>query len=781
MLKTWLGALVFTALGLSAFQPMAVADEWDARVDELLANFTTADYVGQMAQAGSYFIVNADYSLNEDAVRQYAKLKVGSYESSPLVAKSYTNDSQTYAWTAQELRDFVTRIQEITIEETGHPMVMGLDSVHGAGLLLDSVKFGQQINGAASFNPDLVYKMGQVAARDTLAAGIPWIFGPILEIAYNPLWPRVYETFGEDPHTISVMADAIVRGIQSENTTAACMKHFIAYSRSQTGHDKEGVTISDFDLLNYFMPPFKAGIDAGALTTMENYISVNGVPTIANSRMMKDLLREDLAFEGMAVSDFDEVDQQIDFHRTARSSEEAVKFTLERSSLDMSMLSYQPTFMNDTSSLLEQYPELLSRVQESARRVVKLKVKLGLYDNAYPGADNVAQVGNDDAVAAALELARESIVLLQNNDTLPLANGTSVFLTGHTADNIGYQCSGWTLTAPGIPTSHNSVHGVSIKDGLENVAGNSSITYFNGLYANGSYSNADLETAKAYAAKSEYTIVAIGEANYEEKTGDINDLALPAGQIEYVKEIAATGTKVVLVLIEGRPRLLGGVTEYVYAVIDGLVPCDLGGQAIAEIIYGQVNPSGRLPITYSKDAGNIAIPYNHRVSTQCSTGDYCEMQWDFGHGLSYTTFDYSDLTLSTYNVTSCSDTIDVSVTVTNSGSVAGKETVMLFLTQPYRSFSVPEVKMLKKFSKISLDAGTSTTVSFTLSKDDWSVYYPQIGQGLKQVAEDTDYVIAIKPETDCDVYNSTAVANPLCATFTLNTGDYPYGALPAVF
>ncbi|ETL36538.1 hypothetical protein L916_11494 [Phytophthora nicotianae] len=206
-----------------------------------------------------------------------------------------------------------------------------------------------------------------------------------------------------------------------------------------------------------------------------------------------------------------------------------------------------------------------------------------------------------------------------------------------------------------------------------------------------------------------------------------------------------------------------------------MLPCELGGQAIAEIIYGRVNPSGRMPITYPKDAGNILMPYNHLVSTQCATG-YCEMQWEFGHGLSYTDFTYSDMTLSRTNVTSITETVDVSVVVTNSGTVAGKETVMLFLTQPFRTISVPEVKQLKKFTKVDLKAGESTTVKFTLSADDWSVYYPQIGSGLKKVAEDADYVVAIKPETDCDVYNETAVANPLCATFTLQTGEHPYGS-----
>ncbi|KAK1934199.1 Lysosomal beta glucosidase [Phytophthora citrophthora] len=516
---------------------------------------------------------------------------------------------------------------------------------------------------------------------------------------------------------------------------------------------------------------------------MENYISVNGVPTIANSKLMTDLLRNDFGFDGVSVSDYAEINQLTDFHRTARSEDEATRQSLERTTLDMSMIASDDSFINGTKLLLQRSPDILSRIKTSARRVVKLKVQLGLYDNALPGEEYLGLVGNDDDVAAALDLARESIVLLQNNDsTLPLSTNASIFLTGHSADRIAYQCGGWSVSGKQTTSTYDVSddafpHGISVKGGLEAIAGNDTITYFNGLHWNGSYSDSDLAEAKELAAKSEYNIAVIGEEPYHEKTGDLDDLALPAGQIEYVKEIASTGTKIILVLFEGRPRLLGELPENVYAVIDGLLACELGGKAMAEIIYGQVNPSGRLPITYPKDAANVAIPYNHRVTTQCGDYEDCDMQWNFGHGLSYTTFDYSDLTLSTSNVTSSSESINVSVTVTNSGSIAGKEVVMLFLTQPYRSFNVPEVKLLKKFSKISLDAGASQTVKFTLTVEDWGVYYPQIGQGFKKVAEDADYVIAIKPETDCDVYNTTATANPLCATFTLATGEHPFNTL----
>ncbi|KAF4319100.1 hypothetical protein G195_007315 [Phytophthora kernoviae 00238/432] len=764
MLKSWLSAVSYTVLSLAVVNDghFTLADEWETQVDSIMANFTTIDIVGQMTEIAVYGLTNSTYQLDE------AALLLGEVDGK-------------WALTTAEMRDFVHRIQEISMEENGgHPMIYGVDAAHGNAMVTDTVFFGQQINAAATFNPDLVYEQSRITARDALAAGIPWVFDPVLDIMRNPLWPRVYETFGEDPYLISVMGVAMVRGIQSYNESAACMKHWIGYSWNPTGHDKDGVEISDFDLMNSYFPPFKAAVDAGLLTGMQNYISVNGVPVIENTKLMTTLLRDDLGFEGLMVSDYAEINHLNSFHRTARSTDEATKFSLERTSIDMSMVARDLSFTNGTNKLIKENPEIIGRLKKSVRRIIKTKLKLGLYDNPMPGAEYVDMVGNDDDVATALDLARESIVLLQNNDsTLPLRKNSSVFLTGHSAHNIGYQCGGWTLQVQGVSGNDMFSHGVSVKQGLEAVAGNSSFTYFNGLNVTGNYTDTDLATAKEYASKAEYTIAVIGEEVYEEKTGDIDDLALPAGQIEYVKELASTGTKVIVVLFEGRPRLLGDLPENVYAVINGMLACEQGGKAVAEIIYGDVNPSGRMPITYPKDSGNVLISYRHRVTTQCASGDYCEPQWTFGHGLSYTNFTYSDMNLSTTNVTSSSDSMNVSVTVTNSGSVAGKETVMLFLTQPYRSISVPEVKQLKKFSKISLEAGASETVSFELTAADWSVYYPQIGKGLKLVAEDADYVVAIKPETDCDVYNETAAANPLCATFALSTGEYPFGSLVA--
>ncbi|KAF4136770.1 Fibronectin type III-like domain [Phytophthora infestans] len=703
MLKSWFAAVCCLAVSLTG-TPFVSADEWDAQTDVIIESMDEDQLVGQMVQVAFSRFFNKDKTFDEDKFRAYAKLKIGSYLSGPWQSGSYNGK---YGWTAQEWRDVLSRAQEIVKEENdGHPFIFGIDSLHGAGFTSGAVLFGQPINGAATFNPDLAYEMGRISGRDTLAAGTPWIFGPMLEISQNPLWPRVYETFGEDPVLVSAISEALIKGIQSNNGSAACMKHWIGYSKTPTGHDKDPVTLSDLDLLNYFLPPFKAAVDAGVMSAMENYISVNGIPTIANHKLMNKLLREDLGFEGLTVSDFAEIEHLNTWHRFARTNEEAATLSIKRTSIGQQRL------------------RLHQRHQGAYRQRA-----LGLYDNAVPGADLVDQVGNDEDKAATLNSARESIVLLQNNDSvLPIPETAKVLLTGHSADNVGFQCGGWSLSQQGYSGNDMFPNGITVKDGFQAIS-NETLTYFNGLNYTGVYNESDLAQAKEYASQADYTVAVIGEHSYTEKTyGDINDLALPAGQIEYVSELASTGTKVIVVLVGGRPRLLGELPNNVHAVINAMLPCELGGQAIAEIIYGRVNPSGRMPITYPKDAGNILMPYNHLVSTQCATG-YCEMQWEFGHGLSYTDFTYSDMTLSRSNVTSITESVDVSVVVTNAGTVAGKETVMLFLTQPFRTISVPEVKQLKKFTKVDLKAGESTTVKFTLSADDWSVYYPQIGSG----------------------------------------------------
>ncbi|KAL4152370.1 hypothetical protein PRNP1_009301 [Phytophthora ramorum] len=756
MLTKWLlltAAVLQSALASSS----GSSDALDSQAQTIVDGFSTDQVIGQMCQLDISMVLNDDNSVNETLVRQYAQLGVGSYLNSPFAG-----------WNATGWRDTIKDIQTFHMDENGgHPMVYGLDSVHGAQYVDQAVMFPQQINAGASFNPELARKMGYVTGRDTAAAGISWVLGPILDISYNPLWTRTYETFGEDPYLASVLGAAYIQGVQNNSQSGACMKHFIGYSQTVTGVDREGVTISDYDLLNYHVPSFKAGIEHGAMSTMENYISVNGVPVVSSTKILNNLLRNDLDFDGVVVTDWGEVNNLQSWHRVVSTQQAAVELVIANTSLDMSMVPYSTDFIDQAKYVLSNNSDYEDRLRASAKRIVKMKLDMGLYDTPVPGADNVALVGNDDDLAEALDLARESIVLLKNDDNiLPLTNSTSVFLTGFSVDDIGYQCGGWSIYWQGTSGNDYFAHGMSVKEGIENLVGSDSVTYFNGLSDDGTYSDDDLSTAVGMASDADVIIAAIGEAPYAEKWGDIDELVLPSGQLEYVQALADTGKKVILILFEGRPRLLGLLPDSVNAVIWGGLPCEQGGQAMAEILYGEVNPSGRLPITYPKYSGHIMIPYRHRVSTQCSSGD-CEMQWDFGAGLSYTNFSYSDLKLSTDKITSQSATISVSVTVTNNGTMAGKETAMLFMIQPYRAISVPEVKMLRKFEKIELEAGASTTVMFTLTADDWSVYNPQIGSGFNQVAENGEFVVAIHPDTDCDVYNDNGITNELCANFTL--------------
>ena len=729
--------------------------------------------LGQMTQLDVSTILHPNRTLNRAVVHEHAKLNVGSYLNTPGADLNDTDSNSTYNFSPREWRELITDIQAIYASHGSFPIIYGIDSVHGADYVRGAVLFGQQLNAAATFNPDLVYEMGRITARDTGASGMPWLFAPILEISHNPLWARTFETFGEDPHLVSVMADAIIRGIQSNGTTAACMKHIIGYSRTPTGHDRAGVTVSDFELLNRFAPPFLAAVKAGAMTAMESYISINGVPVVANTKILRDLVRHDMGFDGLIVTDYAEIHNLHAWHRVAKSDRDAVRMALTNAPLDMSMVALNTSFIDMARLAIQENPELMGRIKDSVRRIVTTKVKLGLFDHALPGTeDDIALVGGNESQQAALELARESIVLLKNEDgTLPLSASSEVFLTGHAADNIGLLCGGWSLRWQGVSGNSLFPNGVSLRQGITNVLNTSTgvVHYANGLHPNGSFSSADLEEAKRLAERSAYTIITIGEGVYAEKPGDIDDLNLPLGQVEYVRKIAATGTKVVLVLAQGRPRLLQGLAEIAHAVVYAMLPGELGGQALAEILFGRVNPSGRLPITYPKTSANIAIPYNHLVSTRCRDEGPCKMEWNFGHGLSYSAFEYGNVSLSRTTIPNSGDTsLEVSVAVTNAGSMAGKETVMLFLIQPFRAISVPEAKQLKRFTKIYLQPGETREVSFTLSREDWGVFDPQIGSGFHRIVEAGDYFVAVKPETECNVYDGHAsTPGALCARFTV--------------
>nr|AIG55751.1 secreted protein [Thraustotheca clavata] len=749
------------AIALPILASLCAANTWDDQAEAKINAMTTDEWIGQMAQLDMAYINNQDLTLNEDRVRQCARLRVGSFL-----------DATMGAITADARRAIVTRINQIFAEEGAPPVLFGLDSIHGASYVTNAALSPQQINKGASFNRDLINKSSYVTARDSAASGVNWIFAPNADIVVHKRWSRIFEAYGEDPYLASEMINQAVTGVQAIPGVAANFKHFIAYGDTSTGDDRGNAYPSEYDLLNYYSPSFISAVNAGALSGMSSYVVVNDVPMVSNQKLTVDLLRNDMKFDGLLVTDWQDIYNLLYHNVGVSTRKDAIKMSLSQSSIDMSMVPDDPDFITLSKELLSAGALPASRFRAAAKRVVKMKLQLGLYDTPVVGKDYVSLVGSDADRTDALNLARESIVLLKNKDNvLPLSGHPSIFLTGPSIDNIGYLCGGWTLEWQGVSGNSRFPKGKSILKGFQDIYGSdaaSKIQTLQGVDISGVTTD-KLDTAKSMASQSQYTVIAVGEPPSTEMAGNIADAKLPAGQLQYIRDIASTGTKVILVLVEARPRILNGVADVVHAVIDAMLPCEAGGQAIAEIILGQVNPSGRLSMTYPKDTtnDNMVTPYFHRKNGVCvTTGSNCPAEWEFGTGLSYTTFSYGNLTLSSPQIAT-TDSLTVTTTITNTGSMAGKESVLLFITQKSRQNNAvaPEVKLLKKFTKISLAAGASQQVSFTISAADLSIYTGPIGSGLKTYAEQGIYYIALKPETLCDADH----VGPMCQAFTFGT------------
>ncbi|KAF0691563.1 hypothetical protein As57867_017172, partial [Aphanomyces stellatus] len=576
-------------LPLVLVSTVATAQSNDDKAWAIVNKLTSDQLLGQMNQL-SIGTIQKDTPngkvLDMTKVQANAKRFAGSYFDNPS-----SPSGNQINWNATQYRDMLTQLQTAQLKTTGIPILYGLDSIHGASYVYNTVLFPQAINSGATFNPALVQEYGKFKGRDTKAAGVPWIFNPVLDVTRHKHWPRVYETFGEDPIVVAALGKAVVTGIQSQGV-AACFKHFLGYSDPTTGNDRDGAVLTDYDVLNHFVPSFKAAIDAGIKTGMGTYIGINGVQLAANEKMHKGLLRHDLNFQGTMVTDWAEIgllgpDLQADYELSMNTATYDIVMKIQ-----------------------------VDRLKQSVQRQIKLKYDLGLFDTPVPGADLVSLVGDKASEDAALATARESLVLLKNtNNLLPLSPSASVFLTGPSMDDIGLLCGGWTYLWQGMP-------------------------------GDGTYQ--DINKAKQLAKQHAYTVIVLGERTYAEAPGNGDAMAFPDGLIKYVQEIASTGTKIVLVLTEGRPRLLNGIADLASAVIWAGLPCEMGGQAIAEVIVGKVNPSGKLPYVYPKssDNTNLATPYYFRKNDRCvkmGSNDACPAEWQYGEGLSYTTFAYTNM------------------------------------------------------------------------------------------------------------------------------------------
>src|SRR6267154_1094775 len=719
------------------------------KIEALLKRMTLEEKVGQMTQLAIGMISNGrDQSIQIDPAK-LDKAVVG------YGVGSILNVSEQ-ALTADRWHEIINQIQDSATKKTrlGIPMIYGIDSIHGANYVQGSTLFPQEIGMAATWNPELMKRGSEIAAMETRAAGIPWSFSPVLDIGRQPLWPRFYETFGEDPYLDKVMGVAFVRGmegndISSPDHIATSLKHYVGYSFPLNGRDRPPAWIPENYLREYFLPAFDAAVKAGARTVMVNSAEINGVPGHINHHILTDILRDELGFKGFVVSDWEDIKKLVTVWHVAATEKEATRMAV-MAGIDMSMVPLDYSFADYLIALVKEGAVPQTRIDEAVRRILKVKFELGLFENSMPNAALKSKIGLPESRQASLQAARESMTLLKNaNNLLPLEKDRKVLVTGPTADSLLSLNNGWSYVWQGSEESLYPKDRLTIRRAIEAKAGAANVNYVPGtkiVRPAGTTSNntptimeaeVDIPAAVKAAAAADVVVLCLGEGSYTETPGDIPDLNIGEPQRKLAEAIEATGKPVILVLAEGRPRIVNGIADHANAVLMAYNPGNEGGQAVADVLFGDFNPCGKLPFTYPRFANGL-MTYDHKAfETESFDNAGIRSQFEFGEGLSYTTFRYKDLGVDRKQI-AATDQLSVSITVTNSGSRAGKEIVQLYLSDLVASLS-PAGKRLKRFAKIYLEPGQSRTLRFKLRQDDLSF----IGADNKPLIEPGEFEVMV--------------------------------------
>lgn len=693
----------------------------DERVEDLLSRMTIEEKIGQMNQL-DFSLINAEgediITIDPERVRHLIQnYHVGSFINGEAVPP-------------QQWFEFMDTLTRVAMEESrlGIPIIYGIDHVHGASYMSETTIFPHAINLGATFNTEHAYNTGWVTALETADVGHLWNFAPTLDVGVNPIWPRLYETYGEDPFLVSQMGVAYLNGFKSNEEIypyqmASNAKHFIAYSNTVSGWDKTPVQIGMQELHEIHVPPFRAAFEAGLKTVMISSSELNGTPSHASHKILTELLRNQLGFEGVVLTDWDEVGKLVDFHRVAKNFTEATYLAVN-AGVDMSMT---PLHLGFYASLLELYNDgriSEERIDESVRRILRLKFEIGLFENPFPRNDRLDRIGTEESRLKALNAARESIVLLKNeNQVLPLHQPSHIVLAGPSANSKRNLAGGWTLAWQGGSEDRYPEDMHTVYTALKQEFPNAKIDFIESLE---NLDSAQKETLKV----ADVIIYAGGEAPYSEFIGNITDLNLPRVQKDEIQLLAESGTPVVLLLIQGRPRIITDIYDSFDALVHAGLPGFEGAEAIANVLSGAVNPSGKLPFSYPRYTGHY-LNYNYKPSElfffHPDNQNHFEqpnpntMMYMFGDGLSYTEFSYSDLTLNADSLGK-GESISASVTVTNTGEVAGKESVLWYLTNVVGTVSRP-VRELKHFEKIQLEPGESKNVTFEIRPEE-VLWYP---------------------------------------------------------
>lgn len=687
------------------------------KVESVLKKMTLEEKVGQMVQltAGAFC---TDDLVDTAKVRHLVKeYKIGSF------LNTFGPTSRPRAVTAEQIK----KIQDITMEELGIPMVYGLDMIHGATYLDDATFYPQEVNLAATFDRSYAEMMGKVIAYESRAAMTPWVFSPVMDLSRNPSWPRVWESWGEDPYLQSEMSVAEVIGAQGTDpnhigleNVAVSIKHYLGYGAAATGKDRTPAYIAPDDLREKYFRPFKDCMQAGALTMMVNSASINSVPVHASHEYLTEWAKEQLKWDGMAVTDWADINNLYTREHIAADRKEAVALGIN-AGIDMIMDPYDPKVCKDIIAAVNEKMIPMSRIDDAVRRVLRLKVRLGLFENPVWNVDNYDKFACKEFQDNSYDAAVESMVLLKNEDNvLPISAGKKILVVGPNANSMRTLNGGWSYTWQGDADKFASQYN-TIFEALQKVYGEKNVSYVAGVNYNmasrkwDKETDIDIDAAVRAARKADIIVACIGENTYCETPGNINDLNLSSNQKELVKSLAKTGKPIVMVLNEGRPRIINDIEPLAKAVVDIMLPGNYGGDALASLISGKENFSGRLPFTYSKYVNSLHT-YDYKVSENVQTMDglynydaTMDVQWPFGAGLSYTSFEYSGLKSISPVQFNADDMLTFEVTVKNTGSVKGKEAVLLFSSDIIAS-KVPDVKRLRQFTKVELNPGESKIV-----------------------------------------------------------------------
>lgn len=708
------------------------------RAKALLSKMTLEEKVGQMTQLTIEMIskgvgsdISKPHAIDTAKLRNViVNLGVGSI----LNVSGYT-------YTVSHWKEVITSIEKYSKKSRLKiPVLYGIDAIHGANYTAGSTLYPQQIGLAATFNPGLSYKMAQYVANDVRGSGIPWNFSPVLDVGRNPMWPRFWETFGEDPYLVSQMGVSMVNGYQNNNNDkvrpfAACLKHYVGYSNPQSGHDRTPAYIPERQLREIYLLPFAKAIAAGAKTIMINSSEVNGEPVHASKFLLQTVLRNELGFKGITVTDWEDIKNLTTRHKIASTYKEAVALSIN-AGIDLAMV---PLDLEFTQYLIENVKEgkvNLDRIDEATLRILTLKFELGLFDDVKSKTPRFNEPEQIESKKLSYELASQSITLLKNQfNSLPLSSYERILVTGPNADYINALNGGWTHTWQGRDTSYNPKV-VTVANALKNVFGKSQVTYLKGnTYKQILSSNELLNAAQNMGT----VVLCLGEDTYTEKPGDINDLELEQAQQNLIKIFKEAGKKVIVVFLEGRPRTFTKIEPFCDAILYAYLPGNEGALAIADILIGKVNPSGKLPFTFPRFAGTHTT-YDCKY-TETLNNDFKPIGFNplfsFGHGLSYTQFEYSDLAIDN-KAPLTTDTITVSLKISNKGEMDGYETALIFVSDEYASIT-PSVKRLRAFKKVFLKAGESKDVSIKLAISDLAF----VGLDNKFIVEPGKFILNI--------------------------------------